>query len=173
MRVGPFYLPPSSADGTPSHGVPILSQFTPNLPKPCENCFVTAVEPDLVDAAGTRLAQTGLPDALARAFAFAEQHGIDPQTGAVCAAVDAQGVCIDGTQRIWAQTEYLRALATHGGTSASAPLAQQIEHFAARFLHPRGWFECKTADGQVSRADMPSTTPYHLATAYAALPTGA
>jgi mannose-6-phosphate isomerase len=38
------------------------------------------------------------------------------------------------------------------------------------FLHPRGWFECKTADGQVSRADMPSTTPYHLATAYAALP---
>jgi mannose-6-phosphate isomerase len=37
-------------------------------------------------------------------------------------------------------------------------------------MHPRGWFECKTADGQVSRADMPSTTPYHLATAYAALP---
>ncbi|TDA45081.1 N-acylglucosamine 2-epimerase, partial [Burkholderia pyrrocinia] len=83
-----------------------------------------------------------------------------------------QGACIDGTQRIWAQTEYLRALATHGGTPASAPLAQQIERFAARFLHPRGWFECKTADGQVSRADMPSTTPYHLATAYAALPAG-
>lgn len=124
----------------------------------------------LVDTAGARLAQTGLPDALARAFAFAEQHGIDPRTGAVCAAVDAQGACIDGTQRIWAQTEYLRALAMHGGTPASAPLAQQIERFAARFLHPRGWFECKTADGQVSRADMPSTTPYHLATAYAALP---
>ncbi|MGP8472763.1 AGE family epimerase/isomerase [Burkholderia sp. PR2] len=124
----------------------------------------------LVDAAGARLAQTGLPDALARAFAFAEQHGIDPRTGAVCAAVDAQGACIDGTQRIWAQTEYLRALAMHGGTPASAPLAQQIERFATRFLHPRGWFECKTADGQVSRADMPSTTPYHLATAYAALP---
>ncbi|KOR21097.1 AGE family epimerase/isomerase [Burkholderia cenocepacia] len=126
----------------------------------------------LVDAAGVRLAQTGLPAALSRAFAFAEQYGVDPQTGGVCAALDARGACIDGTQRIWAQTEYLRALATHGGTPASAPLARQIERFAARFLHPRGWFECKTADGQVSRADMPSTTPYHLATAYAALPTG-
>ncbi|MGK8209433.1 AGE family epimerase/isomerase [Burkholderia cenocepacia] len=124
----------------------------------------------LVDAAGARLAQTTLADALARAFEFAERHGVDAQTGGVCAALDAQGACIDGTQRIWAQTEYLRALATHGGTPASAPLATQIGRFASRFLHPRGWFECKAADGQVSRADMPSTTPYHLATAYAALP---
>ncbi|MGS0894857.1 AGE family epimerase/isomerase [Burkholderia stagnalis] len=126
----------------------------------------------LADAAGARLARTGLADALARAFAFAERHGVDPRTGGVSAALDAHGACIDGTQRIWAQTEYLRALATHGGTPASAPLATQIERFAARFLHPRGWFECMTADGQVSRADMPSTTPYHLATAYAALPAG-
>jgi mannose-6-phosphate isomerase len=126
----------------------------------------------LVDAAGARVAHTGLRDALARAFAFAERHGVDAQTGGVSAALDAQGTCIDSTQRIWAQTEYLRARATHGGTPASAPLATQIERFAVRFLHPRGWYECKTADGRVSRADMPSTTPYHLATAYAALPAG-
>ena len=81
-----------------------------------------------------------------------------------------RGACVDGKQRIWAQTEYLRALATHGGTPASAPLATQIGRFAARFLHPLGWYECNTADGEVVRADMPSTTPYHLATAYAALP---
>jgi mannose/cellobiose epimerase-like protein (N-acyl-D-glucosamine 2-epimerase family) len=127
----------------------------------------------LVDAAGERVAQTGLRDALARAFAFAERHGVDARTGGVSAALDAQGACIDDTQRIWAQTEYLRALATHGGTAASAPLATQIERFAARFLHPRGWYECRTAAGDVSRADMPSTTPYHLATAYAALPADA
>ncbi|WP_175995062.1 AGE family epimerase/isomerase [Burkholderia vietnamiensis] len=124
----------------------------------------------LVDAAGARLAHTGLRDALGRAFAFAQRYGVDTQTGAVCAALDAHGARIDGTQRIWAQTEYLRALATHGDTPAGAPLAQQIARFAARFLLPRGWIECKSADGQVSRADMPSTTPYHLATAYAALP---
>ncbi|MGE8329633.1 MAG: N-acylglucosamine 2-epimerase, partial [Paraburkholderia nemoris] len=42
--------------------------------------------------------------------------------------------------------------------------------FRQRFLRPQGWFECKTAAGDVVRADMPSTTPYHLATAYDALP---
>jgi mannose/cellobiose epimerase-like protein (N-acyl-D-glucosamine 2-epimerase family) len=127
----------------------------------------------LVSAAGARLAATGLPQALARAYAFAERHGIDPVTGGVCAAVDEQGACLDATQRIWAQTEYLRALATHEPAPDAARLGAQIERFAARFLHPRGWYECKTAQGEVSRADMPSTTPYHLATAYAALPADA
>ncbi|AOK15892.1 N-acylglucosamine 2-epimerase [Burkholderia cepacia] len=127
----------------------------------------------LVSAAGARLASTGLPQALDRAYAFAERHGIDSFTGGVCAAIDARGACIDATQRIWAQTEYLRALATRDPSPNSPTLARQIERFAAKFLHPRGWYECKTAQGVVSRADMPSTTPYHLATAYAALSAGA
>lgn len=126
----------------------------------------------LVRTAGPRLAATGLPQALARAYRFAEHYGVDPRTGGVCAATDERGACLDSTQRIWAQTEYLRALATHGGTPASPALAQQIERFSSRFLHPGGWYECKTAEGAVARADMPSTTPYHLATAYAALPAG-
>jgi len=50
-----------------------------------------------------------------------------------------------------------------------AALPQQIALFEQRFLHSRGWFECKTSSGEVARADMPSTTPYHLATAYAEL----
>jgi mannose/cellobiose epimerase-like protein (N-acyl-D-glucosamine 2-epimerase family) len=123
----------------------------------------------LVSAAGARLASTSLPLALDRAYAFAERHGIDPLTGGVCAAVDEHGVCTDATQRIWAQTEFLRALATRGPSPDSPTLARQVERFATRFLHPRGWYECKTAQGDVSRTDMPSTTPYHLATAYMAL----
>jgi mannose/cellobiose epimerase-like protein (N-acyl-D-glucosamine 2-epimerase family) len=126
----------------------------------------------LLRMAGARLAGGPLPTALDRAFLFARQHGVDPVTGGVCAALDAQGACLDATQRIWAQTEYLRALALYEEANAAAPsrLAPQIERFAASFLHPRGWYECKTADGAVTRADLPSTTPYHLATAYAALP---
>ncbi|MEX3527005.1 MAG: AGE family epimerase/isomerase [Burkholderia sp.] len=124
----------------------------------------------LVSAAGERLAATGLPDALERAYGFAERHGVDAATGGVRAATYASGACLDATQRIWAQTEYLRALATRGSRPGSPDLALQIERFATRFLHPRGWYDCRGADGEVSRADMPSTTPYHLATAYAALP---
>jgi hypothetical protein len=58
VRVGPFFLPPASSEGTPGAGVPIVNQFVPNLPKPCDNCFVTAVEPNLVDAAGKRADMT-------------------------------------------------------------------------------------------------------------------
>ena len=92
-------------------------------------------------------------------------------TGGVCASLDETGAINDATQRIWAQTEYLRALACHDDPAALAALPRQIEQFEQRFLHPLGWFECKTPAGDLARADMPSTTPYHLATAYAGLPT--
>ncbi|SMG58671.1 AGE family epimerase/isomerase [Paraburkholderia susongensis] len=124
----------------------------------------------LVRQAGGLLDGTGLAEALARAFTFAQQHGVDPDSGAVCASLDEAGNVKDATQRIWAQTEYLRALACHDDPAAHAALPRQIALFEQRFLHPRGWFECKTPEGEVARADMPSTTPYHLATAYAALP---
>jgi mannose-6-phosphate isomerase len=107
----------------------------------------------------------GLNEGLARAFDFAQQHGVDQESGGVCAAIDENGRVLDGTQRIWAQTEYLRALATRG----DAPGAQ-IARFRARFLHETGWVECRSAQGDITRAEMPSTTPYHLATSYAALP---
>lgn len=113
---------------------------------------------------------TGMRESLTRAFDFAYLHGVDPITGGVCAAVDEAGQMLDPTQRIWAQTEYLRALATHASFEVNARLPGAASRFKERFLHDRGWFECLSADCMVSRTDMPSTTPYHLATAFLALP---
>jgi mannose-6-phosphate isomerase len=124
----------------------------------------------LIKQAGALFEASGLDESLTRAFSFAQQHGVDPQTGGVCASLDETGRINDATQRIWAQTEYLRALASHTDPIALAALPRQIVLFHQRFLRPQGWFECKTAAGEVARADMPSTTPYHLATAYDALP---
>jgi mannose-6-phosphate isomerase len=124
----------------------------------------------LVRQGGALFEGTGLAEALQRAFDFAQRHGVDPDTGGVCASLDETGGIKDATQRIWAQTEYLRALACHDDSLARDALPRQIELFQQRFLRPQGWFECKTPSGDVARADMPSTTPYHLATAYAALP---
>jgi mannose-6-phosphate isomerase len=124
----------------------------------------------LVQQAGDVFARSGLRDALARAFSFAHERGIDPSTGGVHAALDEAGNVKDSTQRIWAQTEYLRALAVHDEAAVREVLPQQIGRFQPRFLNAQGWIECKTQAGGVSREDMPSTTPYHLATAYAALP---
>ncbi|MET0610783.1 MAG: AGE family epimerase/isomerase [Pseudomonas caspiana] len=108
-----------------------------------------------------------LHQSLCTAFAHAEAQGVNPQTGAVAAALTSDGHIQDGTQRIWAQAEYLRALTLR--LDSNAVLGKQLLALQTRFLHASGWNECLDANGQVSRSDMPSTTPYHLATCYIGL----
>lgn len=115
-----------------------------------------------------------LRETLDKAFAFARTHGVaDVDTLGVCAAIDGKGHQIDTTQRIWAQTEFARALGLRGTIGGDAGALVQLEawiaSFRIRFLHPLGWHEVLAADGSVLRAEMPSTTPYHLLTAYEAL----
>ncbi|MCG5262731.1 N-acylglucosamine 2-epimerase [Cupriavidus gilardii] len=110
-----------------------------------------------------------LAESLTRGCAFAQRHGVAQETQGVAAALDAGGRIIDATQRIWAQTEYARALALRGDDEGRAALAAWLAAFPGRFLHARGWHECIGPDDAVLRDEMPSTTPYHLATAYEAL----
>jgi mannose-6-phosphate isomerase len=107
-----------------------------------------------------------LPAALPSGCLWARARGVAPDTAGVCAALDMRGSLRDSAERIWAQTEYARYLALAGEREA---LALQLARFRERFLHARGWREVIGADGALVRADMPSTTPYHLMTAYAAL----
>ncbi|MGV8916470.1 MAG: AGE family epimerase/isomerase [Pseudomonas sp.] len=102
-----------------------------------------------------------------RAFEYTEQVGVDAHTGAVKAMLEVDGSVRDGTQRIWAQAEYLRALTLR--PDSEAVLARQLNALQQRFMHDAGWHECLDDQGQVSRSDMPSTTPYHLATCYSGL----
>ena len=118
-------------------------------------------------ASSPLLRQTALHTSLDRAFSFAEQVGVDPNTGAVCGMLAPDGTLRDGTQRIWAQAEYLRALTLR--PDGLTRVQRQLLALQQRFLHPGGWYECRDSDGNVSRADMPSTTPYHLATCYSGL----
>ncbi|KAA0986521.1 N-acylglucosamine 2-epimerase [Pseudomonas sp. ANT_J12] len=104
---------------------------------------------------------------LDRAFAFTEHLGVDPQTNAVRAMLDLDGRAKDGTERIWAQAEYLRALTLR--PDGEAVVLRQLQALQQRFLHVGGWYECRDEEGEVSRKDMPSTTPYHLATCYRGL----
>ena len=110
---------------------------------------------------------TALHESLTRAFAYAEQKGVDKLSGAVSGMLALDGTVRDGTQRIWAQAEYLRALTLRPGSEAV--LQRQLQALQQRFLHAKGWHECLDAEGKVSRRDMPSTTPYHLATCYQGL----
>lgn len=106
------------------------------------------------------LRDTPLHASIDRAFGFAEQYGV--KDGAVLAMLAVDGQALDATQRIWAQAEYLRALVLRAG--GKAKLAGQLQVLEARFLREAGWYECRDGEGNVSRHDMPSTTPYHLET---------
>ncbi|MBD1600758.1 AGE family epimerase/isomerase [Pseudomonas typographi] len=101
---------------------------------------------------------------LENTFSYSERIGV--HGGDVLAMLAASGEVKDGTRRIWAQAEYLRALTLRPG--ADTRVLAQLQRLQGQFLHPGGWYECRDAHGAVSRHDMPSTTPYHLATAYAA-----
>lgn len=72
---------------------------------------------------------------LERAFAFTEQLGVDPRSGAVRAMLDLEldGRPKDSTQRIWAQAEYLRALTLRPGSEAA--VLRQLQALQQRFLH--------------------------------------
>ncbi|MNJ70649.1 N-acylglucosamine 2-epimerase [compost metagenome] len=74
----------------------------------------------------------------------------------------SDGQVRDASQRIWAQAEYLRALALR--PNSADKVLTQLQALQRDFLHAGGWYECRDANGAVSRSDMPSTTPYHLAT---------
>src|SRR5471032_1528855 len=114
-----------------------------------------------------QLRGSALHQSLTGAFARAELQGVDKQSGAVKAMLNVDGSVRDGTQRIWAQAEYLRALALR--PDAQASVGRQLLALQKQFLHPGGWNECLNDQGVVSRSDMPSTTPYHLATCYIGL----
>lgn len=114
-----------------------------------------------------QLRGSALHGSLTRAFAHAEGQGVDSANGAVTGMLEVNGKVRDATQRIWAQAEYLRALALR--PDAEQRVAEQLLALQQRFLHAKGWHECLDGGGQVSRSDMPSTTPYHLATCYLGL----
>ncbi len=108
-----------------------------------------------------------LADTLGRAVDAACRLGVDAETQGVCLSLNLDGTPRDATQRIWAQTEYGRALALCTETQGTM-VARLLPAWSARFLHAHGWNEVIDATGQRLRTDMPSSTPYHITTFYEA-----
>lgn len=116
-------------------------------------------------ASSPLLRQSPLRQALEASFGYAETIGV--RNGTVLSMLTGNGEVLDATQRIWAQAEYVRALTLR--PEAARRVAAQLSVLRERFLRAPGWYECRDGAGEVSRHDMPSTTPYHLATCYEAI----
>jgi hypothetical protein len=52
VRYGPFTLPPASSDGVRSQNGLLTNVVLTNLARPCDDCFLTMMEPNLVHADG-------------------------------------------------------------------------------------------------------------------------
>ena len=80
---------------------------------------------------------------------------------------DPQGAPLQDRQRLWTQTEYIKALLVQGELAAAETLAG---HFLDVYLKPapRGcWIDLFTVAGEPVAADIPASSLYHL---FAALP---
>ena len=122
----------------------------------------------------------GYPDraACANLFMLAETQGRDPHRGVAVHDIDIRGRWTNGTARIWAQTERLRAAVTllprleQAQRAAAIAAAVESSLALAEFLDTpiRGlWRDKWLVDGGFVEEPVPASSLYHLVTGYGAL----
>lgn len=104
---------------------------------------------------------------------FAEAHGVDHASGAVCAQVRDDGVMLDANSRAWPNTERIKghlALFELTGADPRAAVASSARLLLDRYLKvdPRGaWIDCFDGAGKQVAATIPASTFYHIFLAFA------
>jgi mannose/cellobiose epimerase-like protein (N-acyl-D-glucosamine 2-epimerase family) len=100
---------------------------------------------------------------------FANQHGLDPQDGAVFDRLHLDGRVLDHRKRVWPQTEHIRALTLRAAEDprTRGEIERRIEQCFERYVDPGhgGWREHAARDGEIMIAAMNATTVYHVWTA--------
>lgn len=103
----------------------------------------------------------------ARLRRFGETHGI-ASTGAAVFSVTREGTVIDGSARLWAQTERLRTSLIFRDINAAEDAARVIGLFLAT-QRPGLWRDRMLSDGFIVDGPAPGSTLYHLITAFTVL----
>jgi mannose/cellobiose epimerase-like protein (N-acyl-D-glucosamine 2-epimerase family) len=105
-------------------------------------------------------------EAMHRLMRFTDRHGVHPETGALVDELWSDGALRAGGQRLWPQTERLKAEilredATEGGIlNAYAVLDRYIAP-----APPGLWLERRLEDGRFTRDPAPASSLYHLTAA--------
>lgn len=101
-----------------------------------------------------------------RLYGFARKHGVAPD-GGVYDQVDRAGGVLVSDQRLWPQTERLKALATRLRVRRDPALRAELEaglaRCAERYVDPEGgWREHLAADGRPLTDVQNATSVYHV-----------
>ncbi|MCB8880712.1 AGE family epimerase/isomerase [Acidisoma cellulosilytica] len=98
---------------------------------------------------------------------FVDRFGIHPTTGGLVDVLSSDGSLVSGSQRLWPQTERLKAEILR----PDATETRILKAFAVLRDYitpaPRGlWMEQREADGSFSPTPAPASSLYHLTSAY-------
>ncbi len=121
-----------------------------------------------------RQSGTGAMAEAGRLYRFGCEHGTDGHSAMVWDEVSASGEPRRRSTRLWPQTEALRAhaiMAEHDPRSAALAV-QVVRNIGTRFLAgcpPGTWIDQLDAGGQPASDKIPTSSFYHIVTAYAAL----
>lgn len=105
--------------------------------------------------------------------AWAERHGVDPQTHVTYNALDVDGVATDKASRTWPNTERLKGwigLAEVADIDPWPAVNGSVRLLLDRYLEPapRGaWIDVFDAEGRPTAKEIPTSTLYHLFLAFA------
>ncbi len=98
-----------------------------------------------------------------RLYTFGNLHGV--RDGRALFALDASGEIIDGSSRLWAQTERLRAAIMRGETAHALESANMLRTFFDVAM-PGLWHERMAVDGAWIEEAVPASSLYHIMTAF-------
>ena len=110
-----------------------------------------------------RPAMPGITATILRLAQFVERHGIHAETGALIDELWSDGTPRSTAQRLWPQTERLKAEILHPHADRARILqAYAVLDSYIRPAPPGLWLERRTADGAFTRDPAPASSLYHL-----------
>ncbi len=112
-------------------------------------------------------------DLMRRVLDFGFQHGFNPNTGLTVDQVDRSGRIIAGSQRLWPQTEAIKATISAAeflNDAQTKRLAKIVDAFFAKYLDcgplPGTWIDHFDAAGNSIATNVPSSSLYHITLAF-------
>ena len=116
-------------------------------------------------AVAGRAPMPGAEATILRLTQFVDRHGLHGETGAVMDEVWSNGTARATGQRLWPQTERLKAEVLRPHADAARVLqAYAVLDSYIRPAPPGLWLDRRTADGTFSREPAPASSLYHLST---------